>query len=190
MDKRIEKTKRSIVNAFLELRSRKAIEKITVKELCEKAEINKSTFYTHFKDIYDLSEQLEIQTANEIISGLRHPEYLFSKPDIFTRELFYAYTAQGHLIHTLFSGSRANMLLVRTENCLKESSFPCGLITEKTLLQMYCSPIPSTAAFTPSNIAAALERTPSLTCCRKSTGRSWSCCDGICSEGCVNNREM
>ena len=123
MDKRIEKTKRSIVNAFLELRSRKAIEKITVKELCEKAEINKSTFYTHFKDIYDLSEQLEIQTANEIISGLRHPEYLFSKPDIFTRELFYAYTAQGHLIHTLFSGSRANMLLVRTENCLKEIIF-------------------------------------------------------------------
>lgn len=41
MDKRITKTKRSIINAFLELRSKKAIEKITVKELCEKAEINK-----------------------------------------------------------------------------------------------------------------------------------------------------
>ena len=46
------------MNAFLELRSKKALEKITVRELCEKAEINKSTFYTHFRDIYDLSEYL------------------------------------------------------------------------------------------------------------------------------------
>lgn len=48
MDIRVVKTKRSIINSFLEIRSKKAIEKITVKELCEKAEINKSTFYTHF----------------------------------------------------------------------------------------------------------------------------------------------
>ncbi|MCD7842055.1 MAG: hypothetical protein LUG56_06245 [Lachnospiraceae bacterium] len=45
MDIRIKKTKESITNAFLELRSRKPLEKITVKELCEKAMINKSTFY-------------------------------------------------------------------------------------------------------------------------------------------------
>ena len=44
MDVRIVKTKNSIINAFLELRSQKNIEKITVKELCEKAMINKSTF--------------------------------------------------------------------------------------------------------------------------------------------------
>lgn len=123
MDIRIAKTKKGIINAFLELRSKKAIEKITVKELCEKAEINKSTFYTHFKDIYDLSEYLETQIANEVVSSLQHPEYLFSKPDIFIGELSYAYTAQENLIHTLFSGSRANMLLVRVENSLKEIIF-------------------------------------------------------------------
>ena len=36
MDYRIEKTKRSIYNAFIELRARKPLEKLTVKELCEK----------------------------------------------------------------------------------------------------------------------------------------------------------
>ena len=61
MDIRVAKTKKSIINAFLALRSKKAIEKITVKELCEAAEINKSTFYSHFQDIYDLSEFLETQ---------------------------------------------------------------------------------------------------------------------------------
>ena len=54
MDLRIEKTRQSIVNAFIALRSGKPLEKITVKELCEKAQINKSTFYFHYVDIYDL----------------------------------------------------------------------------------------------------------------------------------------
>ena len=123
MDIRVVKTKRSIINSFLEIRSKKAIEKITVKELCEKAEINKSTFYTHFKDIYDLTESLEKQIANEIVSHLQHPEYLFSKPDDFTRELFCAYAAQEHLIRTVFSGSRTNMLIVQVENSLKSCIF-------------------------------------------------------------------
>ncbi|EKC69722.1 TetR family HTH transcriptional regulator [human gut metagenome] len=37
----------------------KPLEKITVKELCESARINKSTFYAHYKDIYDLSDAME-----------------------------------------------------------------------------------------------------------------------------------
>ena len=37
MDLRIERTRRSIINAFIELRSAKNIEKITVKEHAEKA---------------------------------------------------------------------------------------------------------------------------------------------------------
>ena len=41
MDIRIEKTERAIRNAFLELRAAKPLEKITVKELCSLACINK-----------------------------------------------------------------------------------------------------------------------------------------------------
>ena len=122
-DLRIRKTETAIKNAFIELRAKKPLEKITVKELCDLALINKSTFYTHFKDIYDLTESLEKQIANEIVSHLQHPEYLFSKPDDFTRELFCAYAAQEHLIRTVFSGSRTNMLIVQVENSLKSCIF-------------------------------------------------------------------
>ena len=52
MDKRIEKTKKSIKNAFMELRAKKPLEKISVKELCDLAYINKSTFYSHYEDIH------------------------------------------------------------------------------------------------------------------------------------------
>ena len=69
MDIRIEKTKQSIINAFIEIRSRKEVERITVKELCEKARINKSTFYAHYKDIYDLSDQLETELVDSIMEN-------------------------------------------------------------------------------------------------------------------------
>ena len=70
MDIRIEKTKTALHNTFLELRSRKPLEKITIKELCEKAQINKSTFYSHYKDIYDLSDQLETEVVTSVIEAI------------------------------------------------------------------------------------------------------------------------
>ena len=51
VDKRIVKTREAIFNAFLDLAAQKDIDKISVVELCEKAEINKSTFYLHYKSI-------------------------------------------------------------------------------------------------------------------------------------------
>ena len=83
-DLRIIKTKRSIAAAFLELRSKKELERITVKELCERAAVNKSTFYTHYQDLYDLADQLETQVAADIVAGMRHPETVFSDPGAFT----------------------------------------------------------------------------------------------------------
>ena len=66
MDLRIEKTEKGIRNAFIELRSSKPLEKITIKELCEHAYINKSTFYSHYKDIYDLSERMEEEVSHPL----------------------------------------------------------------------------------------------------------------------------
>ena len=49
MDIRVKKTKRAIQKAFVALLREKPIEKITVKEIAERAEINKTTFYSHTK---------------------------------------------------------------------------------------------------------------------------------------------
>ena len=57
-DRRIVRTRASIADAFLALRRKKPLERITVRELCEAAGINKSTFYTHYRDIYDLSDAM------------------------------------------------------------------------------------------------------------------------------------
>jgi AcrR family transcriptional regulator len=48
-----------IIEAFWELILTTPIERITVKTLTEKARCNRSTFYRHFEDVYDVSEQIE-----------------------------------------------------------------------------------------------------------------------------------
>ena len=62
-DRRTRYTRQSIKETFLELLKQKNFTKITVTEICKISEINRGTFYLHYRDIYDLSEQME----NEII---------------------------------------------------------------------------------------------------------------------------
>lgn len=53
------KTKQKIMNCFWDLFQQKSIDKITVSELTSLAHINRSTFYAHFKDVYDVLDHIE-----------------------------------------------------------------------------------------------------------------------------------
>ena len=69
-DTRIKFTKAMLKNAILDLLSKKNIEDITVKELCEKAEINRSTFYLHYDSPQQLLDQIEDEFIDERISKM------------------------------------------------------------------------------------------------------------------------
>jgi len=58
-DRRTRKTKKAICDAFAELLAEKELHRITVKEIIEKADISRVTFYNHYLDIYDLSDKFE-----------------------------------------------------------------------------------------------------------------------------------
>jgi AcrR family transcriptional regulator len=49
MDRRQRKTRNAVFTAFTELISKKDIDKITVAEIIEKADIGRATFYAHFE---------------------------------------------------------------------------------------------------------------------------------------------
>ncbi|MGN1123664.1 MAG: TetR/AcrR family transcriptional regulator [Eubacterium sp.] len=53
MDRRIKRTRTAVFGAVLDLMIEKGTNKITVLELCKKADINKSTFYLHYKSMDD-----------------------------------------------------------------------------------------------------------------------------------------
>lgn len=123
MDLREKKTKRSIKNAFIQLRTKKPLERITVKELSELAQISKATFYLHYHDIYDLSDQLQKEVIKDVLSGLEQPGLSLQDTAAFTSALFHAFYAQQRLIDILFSGSQSSVLPLSIERELKEYIF-------------------------------------------------------------------
>ncbi|NLW78193.1 MAG: TetR/AcrR family transcriptional regulator [Ruminococcaceae bacterium] len=71
-DQRVRLTKQMIQGAFLELLNQKSIQNITVKELCERAGVNRGTFYLHYHDVYDLLDQMQkalLAELNALLDG-------------------------------------------------------------------------------------------------------------------------
>lgn len=61
IDRRIRKTKKVLLQSLTKLMSEKKISNITVKELTDLADVNRSTFYLYYKDIFDMVEQIETE---------------------------------------------------------------------------------------------------------------------------------
>lgn len=67
----VRETKARIRTAFLELLKKKHYAKISVREIAEKANINRSTFYLHYQDVYDLLDQIEEQLNSQLVDALK-----------------------------------------------------------------------------------------------------------------------
>ena len=62
-DRRVRKTKSQLRLALMELLVEKSAKNISVRELAERADINRGTFYIHYRDVGDLLQRLEEQLA-------------------------------------------------------------------------------------------------------------------------------
>jgi len=65
-DRRVRKTKKALREGLAELLADKSIQYITVRELTDKADVHRSTFYANFKDIYDLYNHIEETVVDEL----------------------------------------------------------------------------------------------------------------------------
>ena len=116
MDIRIEKTDRAIEKAFMELRARQPLEKIRIKDLCTLAKVNKSTFYAHYEDIYELSSRLENKLIHVILDCVPNVGLTAAHTEQLTRELFHAFVQNQEAVNILFSGARQGIFA----NCIEK----------------------------------------------------------------------
>ena len=75
MDRRIRRTRTAVFNAVLDLMVEKDTSKITVLELCKRADINKSTFYLHYKSMEDCLQSCFQIIMNGIIDISKKIKY-------------------------------------------------------------------------------------------------------------------
>ncbi|MET3289821.1 UNVERIFIED_CONTAM: AcrR family transcriptional regulator [Brevibacillus sp. OAP136] len=65
IDRRILRTRQLLREVFLDLATESGMDNITVKELTDRAGLNRGTFYLHYQDIQDFAEQFK----HEILEG-------------------------------------------------------------------------------------------------------------------------
>ena len=74
VDRRVRKTKAQLRAGLARLMQKKSIKEITVKELVDEVDINRSTFYLHYSDIYQMLESIENELMDEIAQVIEeHP---------------------------------------------------------------------------------------------------------------------
>ncbi len=61
-NQRVRLTKTLFKTALIQLLSKKNLHEITIQELCQKAELNRTTFYKHYQNIRDLLDEIENET--------------------------------------------------------------------------------------------------------------------------------
>ena len=73
-DRRVRKTKNLLRQGLTELLTEKSAKDITVRELSDRVDINRGTFYLHYRDIFDMIEQIEKEMFEDFHGVLeRHP---------------------------------------------------------------------------------------------------------------------
>lgn len=66
-NRRTTMTKRILKETLIELLETKPINHISVRELCEVADLNRSTFYAHYTDQYALLDEIQKEAINQTI---------------------------------------------------------------------------------------------------------------------------
>lgn len=123
VDRRTIKTKRAMHNALVALASVKPINKITVKELTEKADVNRKTFYSHYSSIEDVLNEIEDEILKKIsavfkeaygnANVIENPYYLFQSINVALNtdmEFYKSYICSG----------AGNLVKIKVKNLVKQ----------------------------------------------------------------------
>ncbi|MFA1819763.1 TetR/AcrR family transcriptional regulator [Virgibacillus oceani] len=79
LDRRKKYTRMVLKDSMIKLLKEKQISEITVKEICELADVNRSTFYAHYLDLYDLLNKMEEEVLDDMKTYLY--QYNFQKDE-------------------------------------------------------------------------------------------------------------
>lgn len=128
MDRRTKYTQMIIKESLYQLLSKKHLSQITIKELCQLADINRATFYRNYADIYDLYEKIEEGLVNEAFStgNIQEERYtllqLIYDNQEFYKEFFYSRLESTFIKKTIEQMYLQVKEVVKDKTCLDERS--------------------------------------------------------------------
>lgn len=79
---KFQNTARKMNSALIELLEEKEFSQITVLEVCKRAGVNRSTFYAHYNNTYDLLEEVHISFNKELSKHFTAEDSIFVENDM------------------------------------------------------------------------------------------------------------
>lgn len=98
LDRRKKYTRMVLKESLITLLSTKSLTTITVKEICKLADINRSTFYTHYTDHYDLLHKIEDEIIEDMNRYLHSYDYEHEEESLQMTEKILEYITANHLM--------------------------------------------------------------------------------------------
>ena len=127
VDRRVRKTRRQLRECLITLLKDKKVQDITVRELTDMADLNRGTFYLHYKDVFDLLEKTEAELQedfNQLVC--KHDAVdLKQRPSVIFNEIYSLVYDNADLIEILL-GENGDLNFVNRlkqlirEKCLKD----------------------------------------------------------------------
>ncbi len=90
LDRRVKRTRANLRASITKLLHQKPVNEITVREISEGADINRATFYLHYKDVYDMIDKIENEMFEEFekIISAHSPEEFKEHPFLVIQDIF------------------------------------------------------------------------------------------------------
>jgi AcrR family transcriptional regulator len=123
-DRRVKYTRMVLRESLVALLQQRPIDKISVKSLCEAADINRSTFYSHYRDQYDLLQQIQAEVLEDLTEYLVAYNFRGSEADLrrIMKRIFEYIAANAALCQVLLADNgdaslqRAVMKIVKLQS--------------------------------------------------------------------------
>lgn len=134
-NQRFKANEEEIMTVFVKLLEEKDITKITVSEICRYAHLNRTTFYNHYLDVYDLLDKMAIEHTNKMMELFKDGPSDDQKENlkkIFTymeeNQLFYRVSMHTKIAERLKEGQR--LVLMSSMKRVKPQNAHCQKILD------------------------------------------------------------
>lgn len=121
-DKRVIRTKKAIKAALFRIMEEKDISSISISELTQEANVNRRTFYTHYRNITDILDEIEgnlVQSLGKLVKGIDLKACRKSVYELFISLDSLIAVEFGYYFHLVRVDMRG-MLMSRLKNVIKE----------------------------------------------------------------------
>lgn len=146
-DLRVIKTKKILFDTLLKLMKNKSFEKIKISNICEEALINRSTFYAHYEDKYELLMELFEEKKLSLLKEFEDNENVsFSKQYLMDllNILIYHIEENKEIYGAILTNNRNGILIdflidvierdvserIKKSNEIKDSTLPIDIIVK------------------------------------------------------------